>query len=132
MRPREPGGGGGEFLPFATAALDLHRTLAVPDGPLVADPGELDTLHAHAVALLRLIDVHSERARPISELAVPLRTARIRAWQVADLLHHASHTTPAPVPRPADRAVCRRHQDALRLIRRRTTPADLRTQRDPR
>lgn len=122
-----------EFVPFATAALDLHRTLAVPDGPLVADAAELDALHAHAVSLLRLMDLHAERARPLLELAAPLRAARLRAWQLTDLLHHAAHTAPHATavgthpPRSPGPALCRRHQEALRLIRRRTTPADLRT-----
>lgn len=117
---------GERFVPFATAALDLHRTLAVPDGPLVADATELENLHAHAVALLFLLDSHAERARLVGELAAPLRAARIRAWQIADRLHHAAHTTPTPSG-AARRSLCRRHQKAVCLIRRRTTPTDLRT-----
>ncbi|WP_371787865.1 DUF6238 family protein [Streptomyces griseoaurantiacus] len=124
--PHSEQAAGERFVPLATAALDLHRALTVPDGSLVADAIELDNLHAHAVALLFLLDSHAESAGPVRELAAPLRAARIRAWQLAERLHHAAHATPYP-PATGRRSLCQRHQAAVRLIRRRTTPADLRT-----
>ncbi|MDW4911264.1 DUF6238 family protein, partial [Streptomyces sp. ADMS] len=47
-----------DFVPFATAALDFHRALNVPGGPLVTTRAELDALHAHLVSLHGLLDAH--------------------------------------------------------------------------
>ncbi|MFE6101319.1 DUF6238 family protein [Streptomyces laurentii] len=132
-----------DFVPFATAALDFHRALNLPGGPLVATRAELDALHSHLVSLHGLLDAHAIRTEKI----VPaegdqLRAARTRIWQAAERLHAAYHAAPRPgsgeVPGPeACRAglpegapeltVCQRHQRAARLVRRRTTPADLHT-----
>ncbi|MET8556527.1 DUF6238 family protein [Streptomyces sp. NPDC004959] len=111
------------LLPLAATALDLHR--ATCTGPFLAGPDDLDALHDLGCALLRLLDVHAERATPIREAAAPLREARLRAWQLTDLLHRAAHA--APGPRPAPTHLCRRHHGAVRLIRRRATAAELRT-----
>lgn len=112
-------------MDFAAAALDLHRVGALPGGPLVAPAAELAALHALVCALLRLLDAHAERARPVREVAEPLHQARVRAWQLADLLHRAAHTVPGPSC--VGEGLCRRHREAEHLVRRRTSPADLRT-----
>ncbi|SCE24183.1 hypothetical protein [Streptomyces sp. DfronAA-171] len=48
------------LLPLAATALDLHRVTCT--GPLLAGPEDLDALHDLGCALLRLLDVHAERA----------------------------------------------------------------------
>ncbi|MGW3073950.1 DUF6238 family protein [Kitasatospora sp. NPDC001132] len=130
-----------DFVPYATAAIDFHRALNIPAGPLVASRAELDSLHEHLVALHRLLDAHAQRTSPL----LPgegdhLKAARTCLWQAADHLHTAYHSAPRPgtgeVPtRDACRArlpegapeltICRRHQETAQLVRRRTTPADL-------
>ncbi|WP_329612489.1 DUF6238 family protein [Streptomyces brevispora] len=130
-----------DFVPFATAALDFHRTLNIPGGPLVTTRAELDALHAHLVSLHGLLDAHAARTGQL----VPaegdrLRAARTRIWQAADHIHAAFHTAPRPdsgevpdreacqtgLPEGApELTICQRHQRTAHLVRRRTTPADL-------
>ncbi|MFF2954101.1 DUF6238 family protein [Kitasatospora sp. NPDC057965] len=130
-----------DFVPYATAAVDFHRALNVPAGPLVASRAELDSLHAHLVALHGLLDAHAQRTSPL----LPgegdhLKATRTRLWQAAEHLHAAYHSSPRPgsgeVPdadtcrarRPEgapELTICRRHQQAAQLVRRRATPADL-------
>lgn len=130
-----------DFVPFATAALDFHRSINVPAGPLVASRAELDTLHEHLVSLHGLLDAHAHRTSTlIAAEGDHLHAARTRIWQAAEHLHHAYHAAPRPdtgaIPEPeACRAglpegapsltICQRHQRAAHLVRRRTTPADL-------
>ncbi|MGQ4352885.1 DUF6238 family protein [Streptomyces drozdowiczii] len=130
-----------DFVPFATAALDFHRELNIPSGPLVTSRTELDALHAHLVSLYGLLDAHAARTgHLVAAEGDQLRTARTRIWQAAEHLHAAYHAAPRPgtgeVPEPeACRAglpegapeltVCQRHQRTAHLVRRRTTPADL-------
>ncbi|MFF2819373.1 DUF6238 family protein [Kitasatospora cineracea] len=130
-----------DFVPYATAAIDFHRALNVPAGPLVASRAELDCLHEHLISLHALLDAHAERTAPLLPAdGHHLRAARTRLWQAADHLHAAYHSAPrtgsGEVPEPdACRArlpegapeltVCRRHQQAAHLVRRRTTAADL-------
>ncbi|MFF1797650.1 DUF6238 family protein, partial [Kitasatospora sp. NPDC058263] len=54
-----------DFVPYATAAIDFHRALNVPAGPLVASRAELDSLHEHLVALHGLLDAHAQRTSPL-------------------------------------------------------------------
>lgn len=130
-----------DFVPYATAALDFHRALNIPAGPLVASRTELDSLHAHLVALHGLLDAHAQRTSPL----LPgegdhLKATRTRLWQAADHLHAAYHCAPRPgsgeIPPPEafrarlpegapELSICRRHQEATQLVRHRTTPADL-------
>ncbi|GHE53893.1 DUF6238 family protein [Streptomyces cellulosae] len=128
------------FIPFATAALDFHQALNIPTGPLVADRAELDSLHGHFTALIRLLDAQTERSRGlVPGVARPLASARTRAWQVADLLHTAFHAVPHADNATGSRtglpdgapelSICRRHQQASLLLRRRATPTDLRHNR---
>jgi hypothetical protein len=130
-----------DFVPFATAALDFHRALNVPAGPLVTSRAELDALHEHLVAVYELLDAHALRSGALMPAAgASLRAARTRIWQAADHLHAAYHAAPRPgagrtPTREACRAglpegapelpICRRHQITARLVRRRNTPADL-------
>ncbi|MFM9613483.1 DUF6238 family protein [Streptomyces niveiscabiei] len=129
------------FVPFATAALDFHRALNVPGGPLVTTRAELDALHAHLVSLYGLLDAHTARTGWLVAVeGDQLRTARNRIWQAADHLHAAYHAAPRPdsgevpeheqcragLPEGApELTICQRHQRTARLVRRRTTPADL-------
>lgn len=130
-----------DFVPFATAALDFHRALNVPGGPLVTTRAELDALHAHLVSLYGLFDAHAVRTgRLVPIEGDQLSAARTRIWQAADHVHAAYHAAPQPgsgeVPdREACQAglpegapeltICQRHQRTAHLVRRRTTPADL-------
>lgn len=130
-----------DFVPFATAALDFHRSINIPAGPLVATRAELDTLHEHLVSLHGLLDAHAHRTGPlINAEGDHLHATRTRIWQAAEHLHHAYHAAPRPdtgdVPEPEScRAglpegapsltICQRHQRTAHLVRRRTTPADL-------
>ncbi|MEV6209557.1 DUF6238 family protein [Kitasatospora sp. NPDC051914] len=132
-----------DFVPYATAAIDFHRALNIPAGPLVASRAELDSLHAHLVSLHELLDAHTRRTSPLLPAEGDhLRAARTRLWQAADHLHAAYHSSPRPgsgdVPdRDACRTrlpegapeltICRRHLETARLLRRRITPADLRS-----
>jgi hypothetical protein len=130
-----------DFVPFATAALDFHRALNVPGGPLVTTRAELDALHAHLVSLHGLLDAHAVRTgRLVLIEGDQLSAARIRIWQAADHVHAAYHAAPHPgsgevpnreacqagVPEGApELTICQRHQRTAHLVRRRTTPADL-------
>ncbi|MFD9814904.1 DUF6238 family protein [Streptomyces sp. NPDC059080] len=130
-----------DFVPFATAALDFHRALNIPAGPLVTTRAELDALHAHLIALHDVLDAHVTRTgQLIPAEGNQLRTARTRIWQAADHVHAAYHAAPRPdsceLPAPEmcqaglpegapELTICQRHQRAVHLVRRRTTPADL-------
>ncbi|MGW7019968.1 DUF6238 family protein [Streptomyces decoyicus] len=130
-----------DFVPFATAALDFHRALNLPSGPLVTTRAELDALHSHLVSLHGLLDAHAVRVgQLVPAEGDPIRAASTRVWQAADHVHAAYHAAPRPgsgeVPeREACKAglpegapeltICQRHQRTAHLVRRRTTPADL-------
>ncbi|MEU5838695.1 DUF6238 family protein [Streptomyces diacarni] len=131
-----------DFVPFATAALDFHRTINLPDAPVAASRAELDSLHAHLVALYGLLDAHTTSTSPVAGVEGDhLRACRIRLWQAADHLHAAFHTAPHPDTghppgqeacraRPPEGApeltVCQRHLAVSARVRRDHTPADLR------
>ncbi|MFE5734842.1 DUF6238 family protein [Streptomyces sp. NPDC056528] len=128
-----------DFVPFATAALDFHRALNLPGGPLVTTRAELDALHSHLVSLHGLLDAHAARTgQLVPGEGEQLRAARTRIWQAAEHLHAAYHAAPRPdsgevpeacragLPEGApELSICRRHQRTAHLVRRRTTPADL-------
>ncbi|WP_405852437.1 DUF6238 family protein [Streptomyces sp. NBC_00090] len=131
-----------DFVPFATAALDFHRAINMPVAPVAAGRTELDSLHAHLVALYGLLDAHTARTSPVDAAEGDhLRACRIRLWQAAEHLHAAYHAAPHPVTgrlptREACRArlpegapdltVCQRHLATAARVRRSHTPADLR------
>ncbi|MFF7801148.1 DUF6238 family protein [Streptomyces olivaceus] len=130
-----------DFVPFATAALDFHRALNIPGGPLVTTRTELDALHAHLVSLYGLLDAHTSRTGQLVAIeGDQLRATRTRIWQAAEHLHAAYHAAPRPesgeVPEPEvcqtglpegapELTICQRHQRTTRLVRRHTTPTDL-------
>ncbi|MFI2031687.1 DUF6238 family protein [Streptomyces buecherae] len=130
-----------DFVPFATAALDFHRALNLPGGPLVTTRAELDALHGHLISLHGLLDAHAVRVGGLVPAeGEQLGVARTRIWQAADHLHAAFHAAPHPdsgeMPGPEacrvglpegapELTVCQRHQRAAHLARRRTTPTDL-------
>lgn len=132
---------GRDFVPYATATLDVHRALNLPHVGLATTRAELDTLHAHVTSLLYLLDAHAVRTRRLVRTEGDcLAAARTRLWQTADHLHSAFHTAPrsrtgdepareacrAGLPDGAPRlTICRRHQAAAVLVRCRCTPADL-------
>jgi len=131
-----------DFVPFATAALDFHRTINIPAAPLAATRVELDSLHAHLVSLHGLLDTHTARTTTVSEAeGNHLRAVRTRLWQAAEHLHAAYHAAPhattgqgpspeayrAGLPEGApELSVCQRHLTGAARVRRQTTPADLR------
>ncbi|MFE7318267.1 DUF6238 family protein [Streptomyces sp. NPDC057555] len=131
-----------DFVPFATAALDFHRAINLPAGPLAAHRTELDTLHAHLTALYGLFDAHTARTGTVAEVEGDhLRACRIRLWQAAEHLHDAYHAAPHPsTGRPPTRdacrgrlpegapelTICQRHLATAAHVRRDHTPADLR------
>ncbi|MFJ2649471.1 DUF6238 family protein [Streptomyces sp. NPDC087420] len=130
-----------DFVPFATAALDFHRALNIPAGPLVTTRAELDALHAHLVSLYGLFDAHATRTGQLVGIEGDhLCNTRTRIWQAAEHLHAAYHAAPRPdsgqvpdhetcragLPEGApELTICQRHQRTAHLVRRRTTPADL-------
>ncbi|MFC8721888.1 DUF6238 family protein [Kitasatospora sp. NPDC057198] len=130
-----------DFVPYASAAIDFHRALNLPAGPLVASRPELDCLHEHLLSLHALLDAHAERTAPLLPAEGDhLRAVRTRLWQAADHLHAAYHSAPrlgsgevpdaeacrTRLPEGApELTLCRRHQQTARLVRRRTTPTDL-------
>jgi hypothetical protein len=130
---------GQDFVPFATAAVDFHRALNLPAGPLAASRTELDSLHEHLLAVDELLDAHAVRTATLAPVEGDhVHTASTRVWQAAAEVHAAPHPdsdTPPDseacrggLPEGApELTVCQRHQAAARLVRRRTTPADLHT-----
>ncbi|POX43064.1 hypothetical protein C3486_02260 [Streptomyces sp. Ru73] len=129
------------FVPFATAALDFHRSLNLPAAQAPASRADLDALHAHLTALYRLLGSHIARTRPVALIEGDrLRATRIRLWQAADHLHDAFHAAPhtadgrlpsreacrARFPEGApDLTICQRHLSTSARVRRDHTPTDL-------
>lgn len=129
------------FVPFATAALDFHRSLNLPAAQVPTSRIDLDALHAHFIALYGLLDSHTARTRPVAPIEGDhLRATRVRLWQAADHLHDAFHTAPhttddqlpsreacrARLPEGApDLTICRRHLTTAARVRRDHTPTDL-------
>jgi hypothetical protein len=134
---------GQDFVPFATAAVDLHRALNLPAAPLAASRAELDSLHEHLLAVYELLDAHAVRtAAPALVEGDHLGATCTRVWQAAAEVRAAYHSAPHPgtgeLPNPEacrtglpegapELTICQRHQAATRLVRRRATPADLHT-----
>lgn len=131
-----------DFVPFATAALDFHRAINMPVAPIAASRTELDSLHAHLVALYGLLDAHTARTTPVASAEGDhLRACRIRLWQAAEHIHAAYHAAPHPdtgrlptreecrprLPEGApELTMCQRHLTTAAQVRRDHTPADLR------
>ena len=93
-----------DFVPFATAAIDFHRVLNVPAGPLAASRAELDCLHEHLVSLhglLRVDPVDPAAEPPVAPRLVVARcegeTWAFAADEVAGVRHVAADDL-RPVP----------------------------------
>ncbi|MFF7393197.1 DUF6238 family protein [Streptomyces scabiei] len=130
-----------DFVPFATAALDFHRSINVPAGTVAASRAELDSLHAHLISLHGLFDAHTTRTAVVAEAEGDhLRAVRTRLWQAAEHLHAAYHAAPRPSTgqTPASEAcraglpegapelsICQRHLATAARVRRQITPAEL-------
>ncbi|MFE1407837.1 DUF6238 family protein [Streptomyces sp. NPDC058770] len=134
------------YLRAASAGVLHHtRALAQPDTvpPPPVDRLHLDVLHAHLTALHRLLDRLVETTRPPHPAAGRrLSTAYTRLWQAATEIHSAFHLLPGNAAAEGAEAsachperlpegppvltICQRHLAAGHVIRRKTTPADLR------
>ncbi|MEU9155089.1 DUF6238 family protein [Streptomyces sp. NPDC048417] len=134
------------YLRAASAGIRHHtRSLASPDAapPQRADRGHLDVLHAHLTALLQILDLLAETARPPYPAAGRhLATAHTRLWQATSEVHSAFHLLPADTAAeeaeasachperlpegPPVLTICQRHLAAGHVLRHKTTPTDFR------
>lgn len=133
------------YLRAASAGVRHHtRALAPSDTnpPRPTDRQHLDVLHAHLAALLQLLDHLAENARPPHPAAGRhLATAHTRLWQTTSEVHAAFHLLPSTIATEAEPSachperlpegppvltICQRHLAAGHVIRRKTTPTDLR------
>ncbi|MFK0288474.1 DUF6238 family protein [Streptomyces sp. NPDC090499] len=146
MPPRTPPPDAHPYLRAASAGIRHHtRSLASPDAapPQRADRLHLDVLHAHLTALLHLLDHLAENTRPPYPTAGRhLATAHTRLWQATSEVHSAFHLLPADTAAeeaeasacrperlpegPPELTICQRHLAAGHVLRRKTTPTDLR------
>ncbi len=99
-------------------------------------------LHAHLAALLQLLDRLADNTRPPHPAAGRhLATAHTRLWQATSEVHAAFHLLPSTTVAEAEASVChperlpegppvlticQRHLAAGHVVRRKTTPTDLR------
>ncbi|MFE0680556.1 DUF6238 family protein [Streptomyces sp. NPDC058961] len=131
------------YLRAASAGVRHHtRALARPTPATPADRLHLDVLHAHLTTLHQLLDQLAQTTRPPHPAAGRhLATAHTRLWQATSEVHSAFHLLPnnsteeveagtchperLPEGPPA-LTICQRHLTAGHIIRRKTTPTDLR------
>ncbi|WP_432160488.1 DUF6238 family protein [Streptomyces sp. NRRL F-5630] len=133
------------YLRAASAGIRHHaRALAPSDAgpPRPVDRLHLDVLHAHLTALLQLLDRLADHTRPLHPAAGRhLATAHTRLWQATSEVHAAFHLLPGPTEAttatsachperlpegPPVLTICQRHLAAGHVVRRKTTPTDLR------
>ncbi|MEU6450657.1 DUF6238 family protein [Streptomyces sp. NPDC046979] len=133
------------YLRAASAGVRHHtRALRPPDAlpPRPADRQHLDALHGHLTALLHLLDRLAENTRPPHPAAGRhLATAHTHLWQATSNVHNAFHLLPTGTTTDAETSACRpdrlpegppvlticqRHLAAGHVVRRKTTPSDLR------
>lgn len=133
------------YLRAASAGVRHHtRALAPSDAtpPRPTDRLHLDVLHTHLAALLQLLDRLAENTRPPHPAAGGhLAAARTRLWQATNEVHSAFHLLPSNSAAEAESSachpeqlpegppvltICQRHLAAGHVIRRKTTPTDLR------
>ncbi|MDX3854924.1 DUF6238 family protein [Streptomyces sp. AK02-01A] len=135
------------YLRAASAGIRHHtraytgKNTDTPPAP--ADRVHLDALHAHLTTLHQLLDHLTDATRPPHPAAGHhLATAHTRLWQAATEIHSAFHLLPSnttadsaaasacPPERlpegPPVLTICQRHLTAGHIIRRKTTPTDLR------
>ncbi|MFF9016593.1 DUF6238 family protein [Streptomyces sp. NPDC014870] len=133
------------YLRAASAGVRHHtRALAPSDTgpPRPTDRLHLDVLHAHLTFVHQLLDRLAETTRPPHPAAGRrLATAHTHLWQAASEVHAAFHLLPnstvadgeATACRPERLpegppvlTICQRHLAAGHIVRRKTTPTDLR------
>ncbi|GAA4782016.1 DUF6238 family protein [Streptomyces ziwulingensis] len=133
------------YLRAASAGVRHHAQSLTPsdaDPPRPVDRPHLDVLHAHLTALLQLLDRLADRTRPPHPAAGRhLATAHTRLWQATTEVHAAFHLLPGTPQADAEPGACRperlpegplvlticqRHLAAGHVVRRKTTPTDLR------
>ncbi|WP_328865133.1 DUF6238 family protein [Streptomyces sp. NBC_00304] len=146
MTPRTPPDDAHPYLRAASAGIRHHtRSLARPDAapPSPVDRAHLDVLHAHLTALHQLLAQLAETTRPPHPAAGRhLTTAHTRLWQATTEIHSAFHLLPSNPAEESAKAsechperlpegppvltICQRHLATGHVIRRTTTPTDLR------
>ncbi|MER7851387.1 DUF6238 family protein [Streptomyces bacillaris] len=133
------------YLRAATAGVRHHTRAVTPSetGPRKpADRPNLDVLHTHLAALLHLLDSLADNTRPPHPAAGRhLATAHTRIWQATSEVHAAFHLLPSTTAADTEPSVCQperlpegppvlticqRHLAAGHVVRRKTTPTDLR------
>ncbi|MFE4546676.1 DUF6238 family protein [Streptomyces sp. NPDC056785] len=133
------------YLRAANTGVRHHTRALTPSDAAsspAADRQHLDVLHAHLAALLHLLDRLAESTRPPHPAAGRhLATAHTRLWQATSDVHNAFHMLPADTAADAETSACRpdrlpegppvlticqRHLAAGHVVRRKTTPSDLR------
>ncbi|GAA3196476.1 MULTISPECIES: DUF6238 family protein [Streptomyces] len=132
------------YLRAATAGVRHHTRPLAPSAehpPRSADRLHLDVLHAHLTALHQLLDRLAETTRsPHPTASRHLATAHTRLWQATSEVHSAFHLLPSTtagteatecrperLPEgPPVLTICQRHLATGHVIRRKTTPTDLR------
>ncbi|MGZ2361578.1 DUF6238 family protein [Streptomyces sp. 372A] len=133
------------YLRAASAGVRHHtRALARSDSapPPPATRQHLDVLHGHLTALLLLLDQLGETTRPPHPAAGRhLGAAHTRLWQATSEVHAAFHLLPGSTTAGAEASecrpdrlpegppvltICQRHLAAGHVVRRKTTPTDLR------
>ncbi|MFJ3656531.1 DUF6238 family protein [Streptomyces nigra] len=133
------------YLRAASAGVRHHTRDLTPSAantPRPADRLHLDVLHAHLTALHQLLDRLAHNTRPPHPAAGRhLATAHTRLWQATSEVHSAFHLLPNNTAAEAESSachperlpegppvltICQRHLAAGHLMRRKTTPTDLR------
>ncbi|WP_405893337.1 DUF6238 family protein [Streptomyces sp. NBC_01527] len=133
------------YLRAASAGVRHHTRALAPSAatpPWPADRLHLDVLHAHLTALLQLLDRLADSTRPPHPAAGRhLATAHTRLWQATSEVHAAFHLLPSTTVEDAEAStchperlpegppvltICQRHLAAGHVVRRKTTPTDLR------
>ncbi|MEU3188431.1 DUF6238 family protein [Streptomyces sp. NPDC006923] len=144
--PRTPETDSSPYLRAASAGIrhHTHAYAAKNTDTPPADRVHLDALHTHLTTLHQLLDHLTEATRPPHPAAGHrLATAHTRLWQAATEIHSAFHLLPTNTTAETDVAsachperlpegppvltICQRHLTASHIIRRKTTPTDLRT-----
>ncbi|MET8127441.1 DUF6238 family protein [Streptomyces sp. NPDC005231] len=133
------------YLRAASAGVRHHTRPLAPSAMNPPRPGDrphLDVLHAHLAALLQLLDRLADSTRPPHPAAGRhLATAHTRLWQATSEVHAAFHLLPSTTVAVAEASnchpeqlpegppvltICQRHLSAGHVVRRKTTPTDLR------
>ncbi|WP_406498222.1 DUF6238 family protein [Streptomyces sp. NBC_00846] len=133
------------YLRAASAGVRHHTRALAPSAaapPRPTDRLHLDVLHAHLTALHQLLDRLAENTRPPHPAAGRhLATAHTHLWQATSEVHSAFHLLPNSTAAEAEASachpeqlpegppvptICQRHLAAGHVIRRKTTPTDLR------